>query len=301
MSHEPRMNRHCLLCGLLLLLPATLRADEQTRSTQEELRRRNIFFGDIDGRPSREFEEALKRYQSRKGLATTGQRDRETLRSLGLAARDPAEPVPKALEWPEEPVLKSDARLDVAGMAAVISSASGVATASLLPEPVTTGSPSRRAVRHRKQTSKSASLPTDRTAPQVASFSTGQKEKLQPELAAYIRRYLQAVSRNRLQDELHFYADRVNYLGNGVVDRRLIEQSLRQYYQRWPRRNLTQTGEIGYQTVPSRGEIIVTFRTTFSMSNRHSRVKGQTANQIVINAATADPRIVSITERRVRM
>jgi hypothetical protein len=283
------------------LIPTALRADDQIRSAQEELRRRNIFFGDIDGRPSREFEEALKRYQSRKGLTSTGQSDRETLRSLGLATRNPGEPVPKAPEWPEEPVLKSDARLDVPGMAAVISRTSGVSAASLLPEPVTTDSPSRRSVRVRKQTSKSASVPANRTTPQVVSFSTGQKEKLQPELASYIRRYLDAVSRNRLQDELHFYADRVNYLGNGVVDRRIIEQSLRQYYQRWPRRDLTQVGEISYQTIPARGEIVVSFRTTFSMSNRHSRVKGQTANQIVINAATADPRIVSITERRIRM
>ena len=295
------MNRHAILCSLLLLAPVAVQADDQVRSTQEELRRRNIFFGDVDGRSSREFEEALKRYQSRKGLNATGQRDRETLRSLGLATRDPDEPVPKALEWPEEPVLKSDARLDVPGTAAVISRSSGVATASLLPEPVATGSPSRRGVRQRQQTSKPGSPSADRTAPQVVSFSTGQKQKLQPELAAYVRRYLQAVSRNRLQDELHFYADRVNYLGNGVVDRRIIEQSLRQYYQRWPKRDLEQAGEISYQTIPRRGEIVVTFRTTFSMSNRQSRVKGQTANQIVINAATADPRIVSITERRVRM
>lgn len=295
------MHRHAILCSLLLLVPTVVRADEQVRSTQEELRRRNIFFGDIDGRSSRELEEALKRYQSRKGLNATGQRDRETLRSLGLAARDPDEPVPKALDWPEEPVLKSDARIDVPWTAAVISRSSGVATASLLPEPAADGSPSRRAVRQRQQTSKSGSPSAGRIAPQVVSFSTGQKQKLQPELAAYVRRYLQAVSRNRLQDELHFYADRVNYLGNGVVDRRIIEQSLRQYYQRWPKRDLEQAGEISYKTIPGRGEIVVTFHTRFSMSSRQSRVKGRTANQIVINAATADPRIVSITERRVRM
>src|ERR1044072_2058776 len=107
------MSHRAIFCCFLLLSPVAARADEQVRATQEELRRRHTLFGDVDGRPSREFQEALKRYQSRKGLVATGQSDRDTLRSLGLATREAGEAVPKALEWPEEPVLKSDVKLDV--------------------------------------------------------------------------------------------------------------------------------------------------------------------------------------------
>ena len=60
-------------------------------------------------------------------------------------------------------------------------------------------------------------------------------------------------------------------------------------------------GAIHYRTLPGRGEIVVDFRTSFSLAGRRSHAKGQTANQVIINAATADPRIVSITERRIRL
>src|SRR5687768_12491 len=107
------MNKRSILCLALLLSSAGVFADDRVRSTQEELRRRNVYFGDVDGRSSRELEQALKRYQARKGLAATGREDRETLRSLGIVTREKGEPAPKELEWPEEPVLKSDVKLDV--------------------------------------------------------------------------------------------------------------------------------------------------------------------------------------------
>ena len=289
----------CLL--LVLFSSAAVRADEQVRSTQEELRRRNIFFGDVDGRQSREFEEALKRYQSKKGLAATGKRDRETLRSLGLAAREQGEPLPKALEWPEEPVLKSDVKLDVIGTAEEISTSTGVSLSSLVPDRSVSGPRGRRADRRRGTAPDSSSARTSAaSAAQGAGFSPGQSGKLQGELTAYLRKYLQAMGRNRLEDELHFYADRVDYLGNGPVDRRIIEQSLRKYYQRWPSRHYTQIGGINYRAIPSRAEIVATFQTQFSLSNGKARVGGVTASQVVINAATSDPRIVSITEQRIR-
>jgi hypothetical protein len=46
----------CALAGW-----STARADEETRQVQEELRKRHLFFRDIDGRPSPEYAMALKR------------------------------------------------------------------------------------------------------------------------------------------------------------------------------------------------------------------------------------------------
>jgi len=293
------MNSRPVLCLLLAMSSTVVRGDDQVRSTQEELRRRNIFFGDVDGRHTHELEEALKRYQSRKGLAPTGHEDRDTLRSLGLATREPGEPVPKDLEWPDEPVLKSDVRIDVAATAEQISATSGVSVSSLIPDRPGTGSPSRRTANRRMGASRQETPPQGRQSAGVAGFSPGQNGKLQSDLTAYLRGYLQAVSRNRLEDELHYYADRVDYLGNGVVDRRIIEQSLRKYYQRWPSRSCSQIGQVEYQVFPKRGEIAVTFRTRFSLGNSKSHVRGETENRVVINAATSDPRIVSIEERRV--
>jgi peptidoglycan hydrolase-like protein with peptidoglycan-binding domain len=94
-----------LLCALTTWSAAI--ADEETRQVQEELRKRHLFFRDIDGRPSLEYALALKRYQQRMGFAQTGLADEMTLYSLGIG--EPASPAEGATNLPDMPVLKSDA------------------------------------------------------------------------------------------------------------------------------------------------------------------------------------------------
>ena len=99
-----KVSRSLILPIALLALSfssTALQAQNEARSVQEELRRRSLYFGNVDGRDSAELEEATKRYQSRKGFAATGKADRETLRFLGLVARSP-----------NEPVLQSDEKID---------------------------------------------------------------------------------------------------------------------------------------------------------------------------------------------
>ena len=85
---------------LALLCPPPLLAQDEVRSVQEELRRRSLYFGNVDGRESAELAEATRRYQRRKGFTATGKPDRDTLRSLGLVPRSPDEAPPKELNWP---------------------------------------------------------------------------------------------------------------------------------------------------------------------------------------------------------
>src|SRR6478672_7123728 len=105
-----RVRLTCLALSVSIAYIA--RGDDELRSAQVELRRRNVYFGDIDGRQNQETAEALKRYQRRKGFTATGRADPVTMRSLGLLARQPGEEAPRELPWPEEPILKSDMRLD---------------------------------------------------------------------------------------------------------------------------------------------------------------------------------------------
>jgi hypothetical protein len=93
---------------LVLACLRDVRADEETRQVQEELRKRHLFFRDIDGQPSLEYAIALKHYQQRKGFAQTGVADEVTLYSLGIGEPPPAEG-PAIL--PDIPVLKSDLAL----------------------------------------------------------------------------------------------------------------------------------------------------------------------------------------------
>src|SRR6478672_3608682 len=122
--------------AVLLFALVSAQAEEPVRSAQEELRRRNLYFGDIDGRRSPEFSEALKRYQKRKGFAPTGHEDPDTLRSMGLLARAPNEPPPKELEWPQETVLKSDTKINVVEEATELATSTGIAPASVAPAPM---------------------------------------------------------------------------------------------------------------------------------------------------------------------
>lgn len=73
-----------LACFFVLLIaaPETLRADETVRQVQEELRKRNLYFGNIDGESTPEVISSLKRYQKRKGFAVTGIVDADTAASL---------------------------------------------------------------------------------------------------------------------------------------------------------------------------------------------------------------------------
>jgi peptidoglycan hydrolase-like protein with peptidoglycan-binding domain len=292
------MNRP-ILCSLLVLSLTGVHADDQVRSTQEELRRRNIYFGDVDGRPSPELESAVKHYQQRKGLPVTGADDHDTLLSLGIVKRGANEPPPKELELPDEPVLKSDTKLDVSAEAHEIASTSGISTASVTPDVVAFGRRNR-AGRARTAKEHPVSESQANTGAAMPHFSPAQNGQLPHEIERYVENYLNAVSHNRLEDELHFYADRVDYLGNGWVDRRIIEHSLSKYYARWPHRSYSHIENVRYQALPGRGEIVVTFRVGFSLRNGHAKARGKTDNEIIINAATADPRIVSIKESRVR-
>ena len=71
----------CLSVALLATTSA-VQADETTRHVQEELRKRNLYFGDIDGQSTPELIGALKRYQKRKGFEVTGAVDGDTAASL---------------------------------------------------------------------------------------------------------------------------------------------------------------------------------------------------------------------------
>lgn len=75
-----------LACLLALMIAAaeTLRADETIRQVQEELRKRNLYFGNIDGESTPEVIGSLKRYQKRKGFPVTGTVDADTAASLNV-------------------------------------------------------------------------------------------------------------------------------------------------------------------------------------------------------------------------
>jgi peptidoglycan hydrolase-like protein with peptidoglycan-binding domain len=78
-----------LIIAIQLCLISSIRADEQVRQLQDELRKRNLFFGNPNGEFTPALTSALSRYQSRKGFPVTGRLDAETCSSLGITPITP--------------------------------------------------------------------------------------------------------------------------------------------------------------------------------------------------------------------
>jgi peptidoglycan hydrolase-like protein with peptidoglycan-binding domain len=246
--------KRALLFFLFCALAGSNRAlaDEETRQVQEELRKRHLFFRDIDGRVGPEFAMALKRYQQRKGFSQTGVADEVTLYSLGIG--EPAPPAEGAHDLPDVPVLKSDAAL------------------------------------HETQ----QGPPPTPTKAQNAGDAT------KAEIRDFLRHYFDACQSPNLDDELAFYADRVEYFDHGAVDRPYIRNELAVYDQRWPSRKYT-LGE-SLRVVRSENNTIAKIRVAFEVGNvEHDRqARGRTDNIFNLAKRGDSLEIVSIKEARVR-
>ena len=184
----------------LFFVAGPINADEQVRQVQEELRKRNLYYGDIDGRPSTELSEAVARYQQRKGFAATGAIDDPTLRSLGIAAPAPATAV---TELPDVPVLKSDSGL--------------------------------RARDFRYVNTPVGPMPTP--APTPAEPAKPAATPVRDQASDFIRRYFAACETTNVTDELDFYAEEIEYYQHGRVNKAYVQQDLATYDERWPTRS----------------------------------------------------------------
>jgi hypothetical protein len=240
----------CLFC--VLAIGGVAFADEETRQVQEELRKRHLFFKDIDGRPSHDYALALKNYQQRMGFAQTGVADEVTLYSLGIG--EPPSPAEGAGNLPDVPVLKSDASV-----------------------PETNKSPP----------------PTPTKAQNAGDVAKG-------EIHAFLRRYFDACQSPNPDDELAFYAERVDYYDHGAVDRSYIKNELVVYDQRWPTRKYTLGDSL--IVVRNGNNTIAKIRVNFEVANtEHNRkASGRTDDTFNLEKRGDSLEIVSIKEARVR-
>jgi peptidoglycan hydrolase-like protein with peptidoglycan-binding domain len=239
-----------LFCALIGWSSA--RADEETRQVQEELRKRHLFFRDIDGRPSPEYAMAIKRYQQRQGFAQTGVADEMTLYSLGIGEAAP--PAEGAKDLPDVPVLKSDAGLSE-------------------PRPA---------------------------RPPVPTKAQNAGDVAKAEIRGFLRRYFDACQSTNPDDELAFYADRVEYFDHGVVDKPYIRNELAVYDQRWPSRKYTLGDSL--RVVRTGNNTLAKIRVAFDVANpqRSRQASGRTDDTLNLAKRGDSLEIVSIKEARVR-
>jgi hypothetical protein len=259
-----------LLCLLLLLvLPASrLRADETIRQVQEELRKRNLYFGNIDGRESPELTGALKRYQTRKGFAVTGGVDRETANSLhvqvAIAASTPS--------LPDEPVLRSD-------------------TASAMPE-------SQRLALEREAELNPDLTPTP--APPAEPPAPGQD--LSPErVTKFVQDYLRDGETDDIAAQVRYFAYPVVYFDHGKKEGDFVTKDVENYVRRWPQRKYALVGPVSF-FAGDEGTTTIEFTFSFEVQSPTRKTKqnarGRARHQWTIRSEGGELKIVAIKEQR---
>jgi peptidoglycan hydrolase-like protein with peptidoglycan-binding domain len=275
-----------LLLGLLAVVFGlnALRADEMTREVQEELRKRHLYFGDIDGRLTPEVSAALRRYQERKGFAPSGTADETTLRSLTLLPPGPADRSVPPL--PDITVLRSDEGR--AGAPARELAAPEVEVAAKTPPPL-------------PQSLSGGSTPPRESPPATVPIPPPQPDA--GAIRAFIERYLQAGQANDPAAELRFYGDRVDYFDDGLVDRQFIEHDVRRFQRRWPDRHFALASPVEVTPAPpgAPAGIDVRFRYRFKEKGNRLTAMGQVETEYGLTGSRPeDLHIISMREQRVR-
>src|SRR3954471_12551218 len=176
-----------IVCWLLVLTTvASAWADEQVRQVQEELRRRNLYFGDIDGQATPELATALKNYQTRKGFSATGTIDEVTANSLNVEVARVDTPSPARL--PDVPVLKSD-------------------SARELPEP--------QRIALEKQAEENVDLAP--TPPPPAEQPPPSQDLTPARVTNYVQQYLRDAETQDIDAQTRYFTPPVDYFDHGQV------------------------------------------------------------------------------------
>jgi peptidoglycan hydrolase-like protein with peptidoglycan-binding domain len=274
------MNKLCILLVAFAAVGGDAMADEQIRRIQEELRKRNLYFGEIDGQRTEEIARALQHFQRRKGFKPTGEPDGDTLAALNLTDA-PAD----GFAWPEMAVLKSDVARqlkeeDRKRLESLVPIAEGpsIDEITLAEVGVRKGAPAR------------AEPPVPAVA-RDAAIPAAQAEE-------FVRKYLDACETNDLAAETAFYGDRVQYFDHGVVDLAFIEQDVAAFYKRWPTRSYHM---FEFKVLEANGDkAVVKFRISFQYRNPTHRVAGKTDNVFTIQRVGDLMKFTSLREQRLR-
>ena len=261
----------CLFC-LLLSISSLARADETVRQVQEELRKRNLYFGNIDGQTSPVLVDALKRYQTRKGFTVSGKVDKDTANSLHIQSTTVAT---AATALPDVPVLKSD-------------------TASALPE-------SQRLALQKEAEEKPDLTPSP--PPPAESPAPGQD--LTPEgVNKLVLDYLRDAESADVAAQVKYYAFPVRYFDHGTVSQEFVAKDTGDYVKRWPERKYTLTGPVTFFGSDKERETVVEFTIAFELRSEarttKKRAVGRTKNWWTLQANGDELKIVAIREARLR-
>lgn len=297
-----RGNRIALLAVVVgLAIAASVCADENARAVQEKLRGGGFYSGEIDGAYSSQLSAALTRYQIRNGLPITGQLDEDTSKALGAkpaVVDGAAGPQQSSETWRR--LRKGELR---------------TSTSARRSETAATEARERSSPTDNETPTTSTEMPP-RSAPAAAaanSSANGESASAPPTAASDTSSSAAGITTERLRDyvaafvlagldenvgaETEFFADRVEYYDQGMMDRERIREDLKRYDARWPERQFRLAGDINIER-QNDNRVRVTFPLKYELRNDKKHSSGKVDKTLVLERAGDDLQIVAVNERK---
>jgi hypothetical protein len=290
---------------------------DNLRAVQEKLRDTGLYFGEIDGAYSSELAAALGRYQIHKGLAVTGQLDVDTGNALGakpavttdtvapgqssetwrrLRKREPQTTSTNAREKSSPRADRMDSEVEPAQSSPVATPATSElarqsADSPSLAEPISGAKPAS-AVAATARTSSETAEPAS-TPPATTSADEFSTERLRDYVGAFVLAGLDP----HVGSEADFFADRVKYYDQGVINREKIRNDLQDYAARWPERHFGFAGNIIIEP-HHRKRVRVTFPLRYELRNGATYSSGTINKTLVPEPVGDDLQIVAVSESK---
>jgi hypothetical protein len=291
-----------------LTLAGSICADDNVRAVQEKLRDGGFYSGEIDGAYSSQLAAALTRFQVRIGLAFTGQLDVETGNALDAkpaVTKDTAAPEQSSETWRrlrrrEQRTTSTDARERSSprtdrSVPEVGPAQSGPVATSVTSEPVVQPAGSTVQSAPAAKTGTSAQIIEPASAPPA---TTSADEFSTERLRDYVGAFVLAGLDPHVGSEADFFADRVKYYDQGIIDREQIRNDLQDYAARWPERRFWFAGNIIIEP-QHRKRVRVTFPLRYELRNGVTYSSGTVNKTLVLESVGDDLQIVAVSERDV--
>jgi hypothetical protein len=116
-------------------------------------------------------------------------------------------------------------------------------------------------------------------------------------LRDYVGAFVLAGLDPHVGSEADFFADRVQYYDEGMMNREKIRKDLQRYAARWPDRRFWLDGDITVDT-QNGNRVKVTFPLRYELRNGGKHMSGKISKTLVLEPAGDDLQIVAVNERK---
>ena len=279
-------------------------AEGPIASVQRSLQEQQFYFGEVNGQLDEETRAALRRYQIHQGIPVSGELDTNTLQALQSAtgtAETNTAPAPSAPATAERSVRGRARNLEQGDREFLEQlEESPVSPAPAAEQEPASTAPPAPAPKPRRTEPQTAQTPPTAERPERDATPEPERTGLTADAARrFVEDYLEAAEQRTPEEEVSFFADRVDYFDSGKVNRRFIEKDQRNYYKRWTSRTFDLIGEP--EVIRSSADsATVRFRARYALRNNADFSQGQ-VEEIVRLQRTGDGwKIAGIRERKLR-